>query len=306
MENEFLDTEVSNDDYNEDDITESISGLLNNPQPEETEETTAVEAPVETEYSLPTDYKIKVKVNGQEQEVTLDELKNGYQRQSDYTQKTQEVAQQKQALSQQENEYNQYLQSIPMLAQVAQANIQDATNRLYDPEFTKLATEDPAQYIAEKAKLEKIVNQNQVAAQNMVQQYNQYQQQEIQRQQDDFNRRLVHANEVLSKTIEGWDDGSVLNALRDFATKTIGFEPHELNGLIDPRQVIVLDKARRYDELMKSNTITQKQVVSKPSKTLKPGTATTTTEQDEFKAKQKQVLASGNDRDIASLMAQLL
>lgn len=41
-----------------------------------------------------------VKVNGEEREVTLDELRGGYMRQADYTQKTQDLANQRQQLEQ--------------------------------------------------------------------------------------------------------------------------------------------------------------------------------------------------------------
>lgn len=307
-------TEEYNEDftpeYNEDDITSSISGLLNEdlstsvPTVEETVEAPIAEVPAEP--AIPADFKVKVKVNGAEQEVSLDELRNGYQRQADYTQKTQELATQKQELNQTQTEYQTYLQSIPMLAQVANTNIQDATSRLYAPEFIALATDDPATYIAEKAKLERIINQNQVAAQQMNLQYQQHQQEAVQRQQEDFNKQLVHANEVLSKEIEGWSDGSALDAIRSYATSSMGFQANELNGLIDPRQVIVLDKARRYDELMSQQNVAQKKVSSIPSKTLRPGVANTTSEQDEFRAKQRQVLSSGNDRDIADLISQLI
>jgi len=43
-----------------------------------------------------------VKIDGEEQQVTLDELQNGYQRQADYTRKTQEIADERQRLSQAE------------------------------------------------------------------------------------------------------------------------------------------------------------------------------------------------------------
>lgn len=313
-ENEYIEQPT---EYNEDDITASISGLLNpdlsiNESPEEpteeiVEEEVADKLPIyDPELNVPSDYKVKVKVNGLEQEVTLDELRNGYQRQADYTQKTQELASQKQELTQTQSEYNQYLQSIPMLAQVAQTNIQDATNRLYAPEFIALATEDPAQYIAEKAKLEKIINQNYQAAQQMQTQYNQYQEESNQRQQQEFEQRLQEANQILSKEIEGWADGSAIDALRNFAVNKLGFQTTELNSLIDPRQVRVLHKAMLYDELMSQQNVASKKVQAVPSKTLRPGVANTTSEQDEFKARQKEVLASGNDRDIAKLMAELL
>jgi len=41
-----------------------------------------------------------VKVDGQEQQVSLDELQNGYQRQADYTRKTQELASERERLAQ--------------------------------------------------------------------------------------------------------------------------------------------------------------------------------------------------------------
>ena len=41
-----------------------------------------------------------VKIDGQDQQVTLDELRNGYQRQSDYTRKTQELASERERLAQ--------------------------------------------------------------------------------------------------------------------------------------------------------------------------------------------------------------
>lgn len=48
-----------------------------------------------TEYS---NYRVPVKLNGEEQDVSFTEAIAGYQRQADYTQKTQELAEQRQAL----------------------------------------------------------------------------------------------------------------------------------------------------------------------------------------------------------------
>merc|ERR1712224_646361 len=63
---------------------------------EEVEEQELQEDQVEEEESeQPQLYTIKV--DGEEQEVTLEELQNGYSRQRDYTRKTQELAQQRKA-----------------------------------------------------------------------------------------------------------------------------------------------------------------------------------------------------------------
>ena len=60
------------------------------------------EAAVEEATSEPGDL-YSIKVDGSEQQVSLDELRDGYQRQSDYTRKTQELADERRRLSQAES-----------------------------------------------------------------------------------------------------------------------------------------------------------------------------------------------------------
>ena len=49
----------------------------------------------------------RVKVDGSEQEVSLNELLNGYSRQSDYTKKTQQLAQERQGMAQLQQQWQQ-------------------------------------------------------------------------------------------------------------------------------------------------------------------------------------------------------
>tara|TARA_R100001463_G_scaffold30306_1_gene68899 strand:+ start:26 stop:745 length:720 start_codon:yes stop_codon:yes gene_type:complete len=71
------------------------------------EETEAIE-PTTTADNLETSTEVQqepaytVKIDGEEQQVSLEELQNGYQRQADYTRKTQEVAAEKERLQQAE------------------------------------------------------------------------------------------------------------------------------------------------------------------------------------------------------------
>ena len=74
----------------------------------ETEET-VVEEPVDYDTPDTTNEALQepgdlyaVKVDGEEQQVSLEELQNGYQRQADYTRKTQEIAAEKERLQQAE------------------------------------------------------------------------------------------------------------------------------------------------------------------------------------------------------------
>ena len=83
---------------------------------EETEQSLEEQTEVEEELQPPS---YVVKVDGVEQEVTLDELQNGYSRQQDYTRKTQELAQQRKSFEDQQSELAKkdaiYAQLLPQL-----------------------------------------------------------------------------------------------------------------------------------------------------------------------------------------------
>lgn len=72
--------------------------------PEETEaiESTYEADNLETSTEVPQEPAYTVKIDGEEQQVTLEELQNGYQRQADYTRKTQEIAAERERLQQAE------------------------------------------------------------------------------------------------------------------------------------------------------------------------------------------------------------
>jgi len=72
--------------------------------PEETEAIEPVESTdnLETSTEVPEEPAYIVKIDGEEAQVSLEELQNGYQRQSDYTRKTQEIAAERDRLQQAE------------------------------------------------------------------------------------------------------------------------------------------------------------------------------------------------------------
>ena len=72
--------------------------------PEETEAIESTEAVdnLETSTEVPEEPVYVVKIDGEEQQVSLEELQNGYQRQADYTRKTQEIAAERERLLQAE------------------------------------------------------------------------------------------------------------------------------------------------------------------------------------------------------------
>lgn len=72
--------------------------------PEEIEDIEPVETTdnLETSQEVPEEPAYTVKVDGEEAQVSLEELQNGYQRQADYTRKTQEIAAERERLQQAE------------------------------------------------------------------------------------------------------------------------------------------------------------------------------------------------------------
>ena len=86
-------------------------------QPEETQ--TETDNPESTEEEP----KYRVKVDGEEIEVTQEELLRGYMRQRDYTQKTQQLAEQRRQFEQYRPQYQQPPQQVPQQSQPPQGDV---------------------------------------------------------------------------------------------------------------------------------------------------------------------------------------
>jgi hypothetical protein len=308
MENQELEQNIDNSveqlDLNDDTaVSEKISSLM---QPEEVFEQPVEEPEEVVEAVKPVvadDTLVTVKINGEEKQVPLAELKNGYQRQSDYTSKTQELSQQRQEVNQQKQQYDQYLQSIPLLAMVAQQNVSTAQDKLYSQDFLNLAESDPAEYVVQKAQLEKTIAENYKAFNMMQNQYAEHNQQVMTAQ----NQRLIEvvnqSNQILETQLEGWKDGSLKQAIREYALKN-EYDDQDLQQLYDHRHVKILNKARLYDELMANQNAGQKRVDRVPPKVITP--STNTIAQSSYNERKEKALRSGNTDDLASLISELL
>ncbi len=99
------------------------------------------------------DLKYTIKVDGEEIEVGIDELKNGYQRQADYTRKSQALAEQRKEteaiLSERqrlEQERQMYANGLQMLREQQSSKLQEFENT----DWQTLKDEDPYQYILKR------------------------------------------------------------------------------------------------------------------------------------------------------------
>ena len=141
-EQEVVEEEYSEDDEEIfDDIDDEIAAEL-----DEYEESDEEQTNVEEEIEQPLTFTVKV--DGQDIEVTQEELINGYSRQQDYTRKTQELSQQRKNIEQQQAELAQrdaiYSQLLPKMEAQLKGELAN------EPDWSKLYEDDPVGYVREK------------------------------------------------------------------------------------------------------------------------------------------------------------
>jgi len=264
--------------------------ILEEPQEvEEEEETTDVEEEVEDSYDEEPEIDdeveeedseeeqpvkaIKLKVNGEEIEKPLDEIVALAQQGLDYTQKTQQVAEQRKELEALQEQIIAQQQELQQGAQLSGALVEDVAK------ITSL-DQQLAQY--QNVDWQRLSDSNVVEAQKLFFQYNQLQQErsnavsqfEAKRQQALVQQQQIIADKVqkgreqLAKEIPNWSQETTQEIVS--VGKEYGFTDNELNAIIDPRHVRVLHDAMQWRKLKSKNSVTKKKVASaKP--VVKPG-----------------------------------
>lgn len=225
-------------------------------QPEVVEQPKQVETPVLTD-----DYEVTIKVDGKEQTVKFGELKNGYSRESTFTQRMQNLGNQRRQLE----EY--FAQQQAQLIQAAQA-IQLAEQRLqqYGPQQPK--QEAPKLNPNEVATIGEI----QQAYKALAEQFQQVRQQD----QQTFQQALVQQQEAIKQELEvrrdqerfsasvseflASEDGRLLSELNPQAEAIIRYEtiktqPQDTEEAIKNMQIIAKEWAQRVKGKVQTQTV---------------------------------------------------
>ena len=248
--------------------------------------------------------KFRVKAAGEEREVTLDELIKSYQLGTDYTKKSQAVAEERKAVEAERQAVqeakalrDQYAQRLEMLETMLQP--QETENLDY------LKETDPIGYavkVAEMAQREKQLAQVQAERQRIAQQQEQDRQMQMQSLVREEMQKLTAAIPEFADPAKG---ETIRNDIRAFG-KQLGFSDQELAAVYDSRAVLTLYKAMQYDKLMASKPEVTKKVNQAP-KAIKPGVAqsrdTNAEELKKLKARAKQ---SGRVADAASVFERFI
>ena len=248
--------------------------------------------------------KYRVKVSGEELEVTLDELVNGYQREADYTKKTQTLAEARKNLEQEKasveqakqlrDQYSQRLQLVEqMLSQQPQEDLQ------------LLKETDPIAYavrVAEQHQNEKQLQAIQMER-NRIAGLQQSEQRELLQHHVALEaEKLTQAIPELASPEKG---ETVRKEIRQFA-KSIGWTDQELASVYDSRAVMTLYKAMQYDKLIgKKSGLIKK--VSEAPRMIKSGASTQRSPDQEQTNKLRQRLQStGRVADAANLFEKFI
>ena len=321
-----------------DDATSAFEGMLSTPedsneQPTETEEDTqeaeveeaedeadyeeAVEA-TEDEVEEDVDSEIEedeevieeeqtftVKAAGEEKEVTLDELKKSYQLGSDYTKKTQEVAEQRKVIEQEAKAILEARQVRDDYAQKLQAVEQFLVGNNDSPEdLSAMKENDPIGYAVKVAEMTEKKEQLQ-AVQTEKTRLAQEQQADNQAQMQKFvEQEQIKLAESLPEFSDKTKGEHIRNDIRSYGKK-IGFTDQELSQVYDSRHVLVLHKAAQYDKLMAGKAGVKKKVAKAP-KTVKSGAKVKQTVTDRTKKQQNRLLQTGDARDAAALFENFI
>ena len=295
------DVEESTEETQDEPLEEEV--LEDESEEDESEEEESEEDEVEEEPEV-----YAVKVDGEELEVSLEELVQGYSRHSDYTRKTQELASQRDQMAQMQQQWaseisqaqaerQQYMEAIGQFVQQSMVGLEQYAS----VDWESLREEDPIAFVTKKEEFRD--------AQERVRQAQAQQGVEAEKQKQEFAKikqmALQEEHKKLVAAVPEWNEpekrGELAKELSSYALSQ-GFKQEELQELIDHRSLIVLMKAQKYDTLQNSD-VKAKKIKNKP-KVIRAGKGTNKkadTAKSKRIASMKRLKETGRAEDAASL-----
>tara|TARA_R110000744_G_scaffold99108_4_gene191482 strand:+ start:915 stop:1928 length:1014 start_codon:yes stop_codon:yes gene_type:complete len=251
-----------------------------------------------------------IKADGEESQVSLNELVAGYQRGATYTQRQQELAKEREALDTQ-------LQGVPAQQEAMQQTYQEyqgvlqqlrgqmeAANAPADLDWDALERENPLQWL----KLKELERQRGGEIQAVMAEQARMQQLTGEHEEQKLQAHLAQERSRILEKIPEWQDGAIQaneqRKLIDFG-KAVGYSDEELNTLYDHRALVVLRDAMRYNELTTGSKIT---AAKSKIGSVKGGNKTTVRHTRNRKSKEKRarLKSTGKVDDAAAIFAEIL
>jgi hypothetical protein len=240
-------------------------------------------------------------------EVTLDELRSGYQRQQDYTRKTQALAEERKESeakrAQQEELHQNFLQQASLANELLNRDIK----KFERVDWETLKVEDPVGYVQKQIDLQEVRTQQATLQAQMQQVY----ESNLKSQQEERAKHVESQKKEALKLFPDWKSPEKMSKgqqrIAEYA-RGIGYDDMQLANIIDARDLAVLDKARQWDEYQANRKeIPKKKAQPSVRKVVKSkGKASvSTSKKKSITDKHQKLRKSGSLRDAAALMAEL-
>jgi|TARA_R110000822_G_scaffold67870_1_gene165177 uncharacterized protein with PIN domain len=242
----------------------------------------------------------KVRSDGVDLDVTLDELISGYSRQSSFTKKSQSLAEDRKSFESEIAEARQLRsQAIEVLESAKTVQPQQAPKT---PEYWQdLKDSDPMQFMLERDDMREAQMQGQMREQ----QISQLRSQEEQEQQANLEKYISSQRDQLSTLIPEWSNEKIASSERKAIVeygKGVGFTDKELGEAYDSRAVATMRKAMLYDKL------TQKRGTLKPNHraSMKAGSQSINPSSTSSKKASARLQKSGSVEDAQSVFYNMI
>ena len=271
-------------------------------QEEATEEVSQDEEQIDTQEKQDSTAEptYKVKVAGQEYDVTLDELRNGYSRDADYRQKTESLAfEKKQFVSESEKQRQDYSAKLNEANQMLSVAQQQLNSEINSADLEKLYEEDPTEAARIEHKLRKKQEKiNSAMAKNQSEQKKQ------------FDSYLKDQQSKLVSKMPEFSDPNKASQLKTSMKSTLnayGFNDTEVAQVYDHRIVMLVNDAMKFRNLQKAKPNIAKKI-TKPGKVFTSGVKQTKADVTLKARKDKlsRLKKSGSHKDAASIFLDMI
>ena len=270
--------------------------------------------PEEAQAELQADETVEEEVDQEEElqaddpeevEVTIDELQNSYSRQKDYTRKTQELAQQRKAVEQQQGEVAKnetiYKELLPKMESALKEGLGD------EPDWNALYQADPIGYVRERD----LWNEKQQKLQAVQGEQARLQEEAQAKHAEQVSAYMQYGDEQLIKNhVPEWKDKSIAQkeklAIREHAINDLGFTAEEINQVYDYRLLLGLRNSWMQNKTQKAVKKKPTQKASARNRVGKPGSVTRKNNSTSLKRSKQRLAKTGKVHDAAKVFEQLI
>lgn len=262
---------------------------------EESEESESSEEPTEAESAAD-----EVEYEGKTYKLPK-ELKEALLRQSDYTRKTQEVAEARRTVEERQKvvELREKFHQVHFAKVVEAQSVQTQLQQYAQVNWAELAESNPSQYL----QLDRQYRELQTAANRLGSEIQGLGHEFAQQLEAEKQKAQARCIEELRREYKDQFTPEVIRQL-DETGRSYGFSGEELSNIVDPRVIRVLNDAAKYRKLQGSKTLAEKKVEgAKPVQVRSSRSIQTTTQNKQAEQARAKLKATGKPSDAEAFLA---